>query len=115
MKDHARQHSLNIAGAVIGVGLIGILAFVTWALVYIQIPQENHNVLTLVTGILSANVGMVVGFYYGSSVTNKKQAETIDKLAETTMTAQNMPAPVNPEPTVRLEPGESATVTADTK
>ena len=105
--------ALNWAGGFVAFGLICILGFVTWALVFKQVPADNQNALTLLIGILSANVGMVVGFYFGSTVTAKKQAETIDKQATTIQDAQSALAPVNPAPTVTLAAGEVATVAAD--
>lgn len=107
------RESLNLAGAFVAAGLIVILGFVTWALAFIEVPEANQNALTLLIGILSANVGVVVGFFFGSSVTNKKQADTIEKQASAIITAQASPAPVAPDATVHLEPGETATVKAD--
>jgi hypothetical protein len=107
------RESLNLAGAFVAAGLIAILGFITWALVFVTVPPDNQNTLTLVIGILSANVGLVVGFFFGSSVTNKKQAETIDKQAATIQEAQSALAPLSPAPTVNLGPGESAVVQAD--
>ncbi len=105
-----RQESLNIAGAAIGIGLVGIMGFLSWALVYVTVPADNETAMNVLLGILSSQVSMVVGFYYGSSSTNKRQSDTIDKLAETakTVTQAAMPTP----PAVTLQPGESATVEA---
>lgn len=102
------REALNVAGAFVAFGLIAILAFVTWALVYIRIPDGNENVFTVLIGILSANVGMVVGFFFGSSVTSKKQSETIDTLAKTAQVAGAALAPDGP--TVPVSPGEKVVV-----
>lgn len=99
---------LNWTAGFVAFGLISILAFVTWALVYRTVPEANANAFTLLIGILSANVGMVVGFYFGSSVTSKKQTETIDTLAKTAQKAGDALAPT--EPTIPVGPGESVTV-----
>lgn len=107
------REALNIAGAFVATGLISILGFVTWALVFRTVPTDNQNALTLLIGILSANVGMVVGFYFGSSVTNKKQADTIEKQASTIEAAQSALAPLAPPATVTLAPGDTATVKAE--
>lgn len=101
------KESLNIAGGFVAAGLIAILGFTTWALVYQDVPEANQNALTLLIGILSANVGVVVGFFFGSSVTSKKQTETIDTLARKQAT------PESSVPVVELAAGESATVKAD--
>lgn len=105
------REALNMAGAFVAAGLIAILGFVTWALVFRAVPEANANALTLLIGILSANVGVVVGFFFGSSVTSKKQTETIDTLAKTAQVAGVALAP--PDAAVTLAPGESATVKAD--
>lgn len=104
------QNALNWAGGFVAAGLVTILGFMTWALVYVTVPEANQNALTLLIGILSANVGVIVGFYFGTSVTAKKQAETIDTLAKTAQTAG---AALSPAPTVELAPGEAATVKAE--
>lgn len=104
------RESLNLAGAFVAAGLICILGFVTWALVFREVPKPNENALTLLIGILSANVGVVVGFFFGSSVMSKRQTETIDTLAKTAQTAG---AALTPDPTVVLSPGDTATVKAD--
>lgn len=107
MKE-SRQALLNITGGVIGISLVLILAFMAWALVFRAIPDQNESTLNVLLGILSTQVGMVVGFYFGSSVGSKRQAETIDKLADTAKAA--IP---NGGTDVTLEPGETATVTAE--
>lgn len=104
------RETMNIAGGFVAAGLICILGFVTWALVFVEVPKANENAFTLLIGILSANVGLVVGFFFGSSVTNKKQAETIDTLAKTAQTA-GVAASASPEAIV-LKEGQSATATA---
>lgn len=101
---------LNWAGGIIGVALIGLLGFALYALIYVAVPTDNQNALTLLIGILSANVGMVVGFYFGSSATTKTQADTIDKQASTLQAAQAALAPVTHDATITLPAGESATV-----
>lgn len=112
MMKFTPQESLNIAGAFIACALVSILAFITWALVYRAIPNSNNNSLTLLIGILSSNVGMVVGYFFGSSVNNKKQTEAIAAMAETAKTAGT--ALTADTGTINLKPGEVATATAST-
>lgn len=104
------REALNLAGAFVAAGLIGILGFVTWALVFRAVPEANANALTLLIGILSANVGVVVGFFFGSSVNAKKQSETIDVLAKTAHAAG---AALTTPPDVLLEPGDTVKVAAE--
>lgn len=106
-----RQEVLNVVGGVVALGLVAILAFITWALVFRAIPVGNENTLIQLVGVLSANIGLVVGFFFGASSQQKKQAETIDKLAETTKAAQAAALPA--DPAIPLSPGESVKVTAD--
>jgi len=106
-----RHDVLNFAGSLIAIGLVAILGFLSWALVYVTVPAENESALNLVIGILSAQVGIVVGFFFGTSFANKRQTETIDKLADTTKAAQTAALPSSP-PAVTLAPGEQATVAA---
>jgi hypothetical protein len=104
------REALNLAGAFVAAGLICILAFVTWALVFRAIPDSNANTLTLVIGTLSANVGLVVGFFFGSSVTNKKQTDAIEAMAKTAQTAG---VALGGDPAaIVLKEGQSATATA---
>ena len=98
------REAMNIAGAFVAAGLISILGFVTWALVFIKVPVDNAIALNLLIGNLSALVGMVVGFFFGSSVTTKKQSETIDTLAKNAQTVGN--------DGIVLQQGQSATATA---
>src|SRR5690606_4834243 len=111
MKD-VRQSLLNITGGIIGMALVAILGFMSWSLVFRAIPAENESTLNVLLGILSTQVGMVVGFYFGNSVGSKRQTETIDKLAETAQAAQAA-LPTNGKPDVVIEPGQTATVKAD--
>jgi hypothetical protein len=101
------ETSFGIAGGVVAFGLIAILAFMTWALVYVAVPPANQNALTVLIGILSANVGVVVGFFYGTSVGNRKQAEALSTMAKT---AQAAGVALSPAPDVTLKPGETTTV-----
>ena len=98
------REAMNIAGAFVAAGLISILGFVTWALVFIKVPVDNAIALNLLIGNLSALVGMVVGFFFGSSVTTKKQSETIDTLAKNAQIVGN--------DGIVLQQGQSATATA---
>ena len=108
---HANRIILNLAGGTVAGGLILMLGFCTWALIYREVPVSNRDALMVVIGILSMNVGQVVSFFYGSSSTSKQQAETIDTMAKTTRTQGEALNP--PQPAVELKPGESTTIKAD--
>lgn len=107
----ARREALNIAGGFVAGGLIALLGFATWALIYREVPVSNRDALMVVIGILSMNTGQVVSFFFGSSSTTKKQAETIDKQASAIQTAQ---AALTPEANVvPVAAGEAVTVRAE--
>ena len=99
---------LNVAGALVGVGLILILGFLTWALVFTEVPASNREGLTVLIGILAANVGQLVSFFFGSSVTGHRKDEAIEKQASALQAAQTALAPS--EPAIPVEPGERVTV-----
>lgn len=96
------REALNITGGILAVLLALSLIFLLYALVYVEVPDKNQNALLIVIGILSTNITSIVGFFFGSSVTNKRQAETIDTLANKT------PTPKSHD--VRLEPGQQVQV-----
>lgn len=99
------QESLNLAGSFVASALVSILAFIAWALVFREIPARNDNSLTLLIGILSSNIGLVVGFFFGSSLNNKKQTEAIADMAKTAQ-ANTVPGSLS------IPAGDSAKVTA---
>lgn len=93
--------------------VMAILSFLAWSLVFRVIPKSNELVLVQFIGNLTGFAGLIVGFYFGSSSTNKKQADTIEKQADTIKEAQSALAPLaDVKPSVILEPGEQATVKA---
>lgn len=106
--------SVNLSGLLIGLGLTGILAGVTWALIFFSIPKDNQNALLILIGILSTNIGVIVNWHYGSSAAARAQTETISTMANSAAAVQaTLPTTVDPkEKKVILDPGESATVKA---
>ena len=106
-----RQDWINVAGALIAVGLIALLFYCTHALITQEVPAPNKDALMVVIGILSMNVAQVVSWFFGSSAENKRLAEANANQAETIKTAQAALTP-NLDATVTLGPGESATVAA---
>lgn len=103
------QDVINWTGAIVGIGLIAIMAFVTWALVFVTVPTENQTSLVQLVGNLTGLIGIVVGFYFGSSSTAKKQQDTIDTLAKTAQTAG---VALGTPDSLVIPPGQSATATS---
>lgn len=113
MNTEGRQRLLNIAGGLVAVTVMGNLSFLAWALVFREIPKSNELVLVQFIGNLTGFAGLIVGFYFGSSSTNKKQADTIEAQASTIKTAQAALAPLTDSTVVPVVPGESVTVTGE--
>ena len=67
----------DITGGFVAIGLLAILGGVTWALVYAPIPADNREPITVLIGVLSANIGMVVGYYFGSSRSSRGKDDVI--------------------------------------
>lgn len=105
---------LNYAGSAIALLLVGLLGFALWALVYVEVPAANNNTLTVLIGILSANIGLVVGFFFGSSQASGKKDDIIAAQAKTAQAAQAALPLVSgaPDTTVTLQPGDVAKVEA---
>jgi hypothetical protein len=104
---------MALTGAFIASGLIVILGFVTWALVFKQIPDANANAFTLLIGILSSNVGLIVGFFFGASYANSRKDNVIDTMAKTASSiASSAPSPPAPPGQVDLNVGDTVKVTA---
>lgn len=108
-----RQRLLNLAGGLVAFTVMANLSFLAWSLVFREIPKANELVLVQFIGNLTGFAGLIVGFYFGSSSTNKKQADTIEKQAATIQEARSALAPLaDSKPTVSLAAGETATVKA---
>lgn len=111
MKD-ARQLALNVSGGLLVAATLIMMGYLCWGLLNKEIALNNKDAMMLVLGVLLAKYSDLIGYFFGGSSQSKKQAETIDKLADTTKTAQAAALP-SVEPAIPLGPGESVKVTAD--
>lgn len=102
-----RQAALNATGGIVAICLVLLLAYCLYALVNVEIPTTNKDPLLVVIGILSGSLGAVTQYYFGSSAGAKKQAETLDKMAETARTVSQAAIPT---PSMTVSPGEQVTV-----
>lgn len=87
--------TLNATGAAIGIGMVSLLGFVLYALIYKQVPDANQNVLLVVIGTLTANVTAICAFFYGASLGSRQKDLTISTQATTAaaVAAQTPPKP----------------------
>ena len=67
-----------IIGGFVIVGFFTLLIF----LVYKPIPENNSELLYLVTGALVGSFGTIVTYNFGSSAGSAEKARTIGKIAE---------------------------------
>lgn len=101
---------INWAGMAIVNALTLMLAFCLWALVTREVPAANKEAFLILIGVLARDFGTVVGWFFGGSLTNRQQTETIDKQATAIQEAQSALTPSRPS--VTIQPGESATIKA---
>ena len=99
------REMLNITGGILAIVLAAALAFLLYALVYVEVPDKNQNALLIVIGILSTNITSIVGFFFGSSVGSKKQQDTISTLVE------KAPVPKSAQTDVKVGVGDHVKVT----
>lgn len=57
---------------VTGFTVMGVFLVIVNALIYLQIPEANKEILIHVLGIVEGAVMTVVGYYFGSSKEKKK-------------------------------------------
>jgi hypothetical protein len=81
-------------------------------LVTIKVPPENASNLGQVIGMVSMQVGIIIGWFFGGSYSSKKKDETIAAQASTIATTV---PPVTPaaDKTINLEPGQTGAVHAN--
>lgn len=77
-----QKEVMNLAGGAIAFCLVGLLGFLAWAFVFRTMPPDNREPMLMLMGILSANVGQVVGFFFGTSYGSQKKSEAITELTK---------------------------------
>ncbi|MBS0457448.1 MAG: hypothetical protein JSS44_08995 [Proteobacteria bacterium] len=70
----------GITSLIVAVGLVVTLAAITAALIFLRVPDGNEQALLLLIGALTANVGSVVGYFFGSSSSSRNKDDTIASL-----------------------------------
>lgn len=108
--------TLNVTGAVIGIGMVALLGFVLWALIFKTVPDANQNVLLVVIGALTTNVTAICAFFYGASLGSRQKDTTIAVQADTQNKAQSALAPIpGASPTIPVAPGDKVVVEGEGK
>lgn len=105
---------LDVVGAAIALIVMSVYAFTVMA-PYFLAANTNPELIQLIDrnkGTVDTVTVAVVMFFFGASVGRSRDATTISTLASTAAVAQAALAPLNPEPAVVLEPGQSAVVAA---
>ena len=105
------QTTLNFTGSLLAVMLVTTLAGALFLVSKIDIPQPNHDLLLVVVTAIVSNVGNIINYFFGSSVNNKKLADTVASQAQTIGQAQNALTP-DAGKTVTIDSGQTATVKA---
>jgi len=71
---------INPIKTIAALGVIGMTSFMCHALVYVKIPQENREPLLMLLGMISGALGMIIGYYYGSSAGSKNKDDIIKQM-----------------------------------
>lgn len=84
MKELIKEYlgKIDLVKTSVAITSLSAFAFMCYALVYVPIPESNKEALYILIGIISSTVGLIVGFYYGSSKGSQKKTELIDKMTE---------------------------------
>jgi hypothetical protein len=114
------QRVLSVAGSLVAVGLVGLLWFIAYALVFHEIPTANATSFSTLLGIIGIQVGIVIGYFFGQTMGNRAKDDTIKTataaaatMADTAAVAQAALTPKAPADVIPLAAGESVTATAD--
>lgn len=111
-----RGITLEIIAAVIAIGLLTLTAIMTIIIMFYPIPSQNETLVGQGYGSVLSLMGIVVGFFYGTSTSSRRDRETIGALADTAKQAQKTLSETTPltggATSIKLEPGETATATA---
>lgn len=112
MATDTQQTTINFSGVILAIIVIALYWFLAYALVYIKIPEQNSTNLAMVIGVVGNLVGIIIGWYFGSSASNKRQGEIIATQASTIAAAQEKLPPII-DKTIPLAAGETVAVKAD--
>lgn len=98
-------------GLIVGIALVLNMSFMTVAPYTFVVAPSAARLIDQQQTILQSIFMVLVGYLWGNSAGNKTKDSTIETLASTAATAQAALTPLA-EPSVTLEPGQTATVAA---
>lgn len=101
--EYNRQEAINRAGNTVAILLVMVLIFLAVALVFVNVPNNNESTLNTLVTLIVNQITLVIGYYFGSSSTTKKSAETIDKLVDTATAVRESTLPKLSDKFVRLQ------------
>jgi len=73
---------VDIMAFLVGGTVMASFIIMVLALIYIPIPKDNQDSLTLLIGIIAGGIGSLVGYYFGSSKGSQKKSDLIEKITE---------------------------------
>lgn len=78
----SQQMAINAGGTLVALVILTVLAYLVYALVNFEVPVANRDAMMLVAGGVLTQTSQIVGWFFGSSLTNKRQADTIEHLSK---------------------------------
>jgi len=61
--------------------IVGFFALL-FSLLFLTVPETNKSLLDIITGVLTASVGSIIGYYFGSSIGSKSKDDTINNMKD---------------------------------
>lgn len=97
------KHSLfaNWIGAIVVLFLCATMGYLTYIVTNTELPDKTLNIVIYILGFVTGKLSTVVDWSFGTSSVNKKQADTIDKMANSVQAAQ---APTTTTTTTTVTP-----------
>ena len=94
--------ALNRTGSGVAIGLVVLLGFALYALIFFDARPTNHDILLVVITFLTTKIGTVIDFFFSSNVTSKSKDMAIADIAKVAGAATDATVP-----TIPIAPGET--------
>lgn len=72
----------NIGAGLFAMLMGAVLCFMAYALLDRAIPESNRDAILMMLGIVSANVGQITSYFFGSSQSSREKDATINTMAK---------------------------------